>query len=186
MTRGGKLPPLVATAMVLALSACAKDDTELRNWLANEKSRQPPPVEPIPSIAQYKKFLYAASHLRDPFEDILRKSAAEAADGTGPQGDQAAAPETNRRPEPLESYPLDALRMVGTLEKADESGDLFALIQAPDSTVTRVMVGNYMGQNYGRIISIGEYEVQLEEKIPDGNGGWFDRATAVAIVESSN
>lgn len=170
-------------AGLLVLAGCTKDDTELRNWLAEQKSRQPPPVDPIPPIAPYEKFIYAASHLRDPFEDVLRQASQTAADGAAAAGSSATPPETNRRPEPLESYPLDALSMVGTLEREEEGKELFALIQAPDSTVTRVTVGNYLGQNYGRITSIAEYAIQLNEKIPDGNGGWIDRESSIAIVE---
>ena len=181
--RPGALGVAALAAGLLVLTGCTKDDTELRNWLSQQKSQQPPPVDPIPPIAPYEKFIYAASHLRDPFEDVLRQAAQAAADGGAPAGSSAAPPETNRRPEPLESYPLDALSMVGTLEREDEGKELFALIQAPDSTVTRVTVGNYLGQNYGRITSIAEYELQLNEKIPDGNGGWIDRESSIAIVE---
>ena len=176
------------TAVFLSLAVlagCTKDDTQLRNWIAEKKSEPPPPVDPIPPITPHEQFIYSASHLRDPFEDVLSRSAtADGQDGAQPNG-TASAPETNRPPEPLESYPLDALRMVGTLEREDETEELFALIQAPDSTVTRVTVGNYLGQNYGRVTSIADYEIQLTEKIPDGNGGWIDRESSIAIVEPS-
>jgi type IV pilus assembly protein PilP len=86
----------------------------------------------------------------------------------------------NRRKEALEAYPIDALRMVGTLARG---GSLWALIQAPDQTISRVSVGNYLGENYGRVTDIGDNRVNLVEIIPNGTGGWIERPAAVEIVE---
>jgi len=89
-------------------------------------------------------------------------------------------PDLNRPREPLEEYPLDSLRMVGILEL---KGTRWALIKTPDETIHRVRVGNYMGQNHGRITRITETQVDLIEIVPDGLGGWMERKAQVALVE---
>jgi type IV pilus assembly protein PilP len=89
-------------------------------------------------------------------------------------------PDFDRPTEPLEEYPLDSIRMVGTLEQQDNT---WALILDTDDTIHRVQTGNYMGQNHGKITRITEFEVELTEIIPDGLGGWVERPAAVAISE---
>lgn len=176
-----KLLPVALCLGVTLLAGCAKDDSELRAWIAEVKSREKPKVEPLPILKPYEKFVYQASHLRDPFEDTLRRQAQEQAQrAASAQGKSTVHPPVNRRPEPLEAFPLDALRMVGTLE---QKGQTWAVISAPDGSVTRVKVGNYMGQNYGRITRIDDYEITLTEIVPDGAGGWMERNAALAIEE---
>ena len=90
------------------------------------------------------------------------------------------SPVADRPQEPLEEFPLDSLRMVGTLERNEDS---WALIKASDDTIHRIKPGNYIGQNHGKIISVNEYAVDLTEIIPDGMGGWMERHASVALSE---
>jgi type IV pilus assembly protein PilP len=89
-------------------------------------------------------------------------------------------PDQNRPREFLEQFPLDTLRMVGTL--ADRRAS-FGLVQDKDGLVHRVGVGNHMGQNYGRIISITDSEIQLVEIISDGLGGYLERPAAIGLTD---
>ena len=89
-------------------------------------------------------------------------------------------PDVNRPNEPLEEFPLDALRMVGTITMQQRA---FALIRAPDAVVHRVSVGDHLGQNYGKITGISETEVVLMEIIPDGLGGYIQRPASVALTQ---
>jgi type IV pilus assembly protein PilP len=68
--------------------------------------------------------------------------------------------------------------MVGTLEQA---GAWFGLVQDNEGLIHRVQVGNHMGQNYGRILSITENQIALVEIIPDGLGGYLERPAAVSL-----
>ena len=86
----------------------------------------------------------------------------------------------NRNREELEQFELDSLRMVGTMENADEN---WAIINDPDNTVHRVKVGNYMGRNIGKIMNIFEDRVELREIIQDSNGRWDERQAAIVLVE---
>jgi len=82
--------------------------------------------------------------------------------------------------EPLEDFPLDTLRFKGTITK---NGEKWGLIFAPDNTIHRVQVGNYMGQNHGRVIELTDTEIKLTEIVPDGLGNYIERQAAIALIE---
>ena len=158
-------------ASVFALSACGDDD-DLRAYVAEVKSRKSKDIEPIPQIKPYEPFEYVPGDRRDPF--VLAEPQADQALSGGPR------PDLRRNREPLEEYPIDALRMVGTINT--KAGN-FALIKAPDGVVHRVSLRNHLGQNYGEIIRITESEVSLLEIVPDGFGGWMQRPASLALSQ---
>ena len=84
------------------------------------------------------------------------------------------------QPRFLEGEPLDALSMVGTL--ANNQG-AYGLVQDSEGLVHRVTVGNHMGQNYGRITSITESEIQLLEIISDGLGSYYERPASIGLSD---
>ncbi len=128
-------------------------------------------MEPLPRIKPHEKFTYTAAALTDPFNrgNLGRLK---------PTPDRGEGPDPSRRKEPLEQYPLDSLRMVGTLSKQDIA---WAVIRAPDGTIHRAATGNYLGQNYGRIEEIRSNKISIREKIY--NGKWIDREVTLAIVK---
>lgn len=160
------------------LTACGGTNTEdLRSYVEDVKAQQHPHIEPLPEFKPYETHLYEASADRDPFTPPVYaapKSEVAKAGGSG------IAPDFNRPREPLESEPLDSLRMVGTLER---DGNSWALVRMSDSTIHRVKPGNYVGQNYGKIIGISESEVDVTEIVPDGLGGWTERQASLALSE---
>ncbi len=171
--------PLRAVALALAalvLGGCAGDLSDLEAWVQEVRARQKGRIEPLPEVKPYETFAYAAQDLRDPFTPPSEEAVLPVLAGGGSK----VRPDLNRPREPLESYPLDSLRMVGVLEL---KGTRWALIKTPDDTIHRVRVGNYMGQNHGRITRITETEVDLIEIVPDGLGGWMERKAKVALAE---
>ena len=159
----------------LLLSACGGDNLDdLRTYAQEVKARKHRGIEPLPEIKPHETFLYQASDLRDPFEPAPFAVAAANAPANGPR------PDMDRRREPLEEFPLDTLRMVGTLDRKQER---WGLVQAKDGTVHRVKTGNYIGQNYGKIVAISEEEIGLVEIVPDGLGGWTERKASLALTE---
>jgi type IV pilus assembly protein PilP len=90
-------------------------------------------------------------------------------------------PDLDRIKEPLEDFPLDTLRLKGTID--DKDGVKWGLIFAPDNTIHRVIEGNYMGQNHGRIISVTDQTIELTEIVPDGLGNYIERSSAVTLIE---
>lgn len=161
----------------MATAGCGQGHADLRAWMDEVRASEKVSIDPLPVLKPYEQFVYRPDDLKDPFVDTLDEQRIENVAGAGSDG---VRPDLNRRKEALEAYPLDALRMVGTLGRA---GTTWALVQAPDQTISRVGVGNYIGENYGRVTQVEPSAVQLVELIPNGTGGWMERQAAVAIVE---
>ena len=156
---------------VLALAACSPGKADLEAYVAEVKARPGPPLEPLPVMQQFETFEYKAQELRDPFS--VPKQSEEIAT-------QGPRPDPDRRKEYLESFPLDGLDMVGSLGTGEE---LVALVVDPENVVHRVSVGNYMGQNEGRVTAISETQINLLELVADGAGGWLERQATLALDE---
>lgn len=162
---------VMASSIVLSLSACTRSDAELRTWVAKVKAEPAPPLEPLPVMKQFESFEYAAQDLRDPFSAPVP----DRNGGSGPR------PDPDRRKEVLEAFPLDSLNMSGTLGSGKS---LLGLITAPDKVTYRVRPGNYLGQNDGRVIAVYEDRIELVELVPDGAGGWLERQAKIALEDN--
>ncbi len=162
---------LLLGVAALGVAACAGGSADLLEYIDDVKARPGGRIEPLPQIKPYDTFAYQASDLRSPFLPDQPNAPGNIA---GPQ------PVENRNKEYLEQFPLDTLDMVGTL---DRSGKTFALVQTLDGLVHRVIAGNYLGQNDGRIIAINDAEISLEELVPDGIGGFFKRSAAIGLSD---
>lgn len=165
------------TLVCLALAGCGRSHEDLHAWMDEVRASEKVSIDPLPVLKPYEQFVYKPDDLKDPFLDTLEEQRIENVADAGVEG---VRPDLNRRKEALEAYPLDAVRMVGTLSRASAT---WALIQAPDQTISRVGVGNYIGENYGRVTQVEPSVVQLVELIPNGTGGWMERQASVAIVE---
>lgn len=168
---------LLCLTLALFAAGCGRDMDDLEDYALEVKSRTSKNIEPIPQPKPYEPFVYEPGERRDPFLAILQSRDAALA-GSGGAG--SIRPDFNRPKEPLEEFPLDALRMVGTITMQQRA---FALIRAPDAVVHRVSVGDHLGQNYGKITGISETEVVLMEIIPDGLGGYIQRPASVALTQ---
>lgn len=146
------------------------DPSDLAKWAKDVRSRPGPPLQPLPPIMPFEKFNYDAQGLRDPF-DI-----ASAAAGITSAG---MHPDSARRKQPLEHYPLDALKMVGTI--GGKGSGLVGLVMTPDKVTYRVSPGMYIGQSEGRITTITENRIDIVELTPDGAGGWLQRPASIAL-----
>ena len=172
--------PMIRNVVVLALvtagvAACGSDMDDLDEYINEIKARPGGRIEPLPEITPYEIFTYVADAeaVRSPFVPDTPQAAAGGT-GSGPR------PNPDRSPEFLEQFPLDTLRMVGTLYIGDT---MYGLIQTSDGLIHRVVPGNYMGQNYGRITEISESQVDLVEIISDGIGGYIERDAAVGLSD---
>jgi type IV pilus assembly protein PilP len=169
---------LAMASMAGMIAACSNHPTaDLETYVEKVKSQQKSSIEPLPEFEPFQSFTYQANELRDPFTQPVFSHPAAAVAQTGGSG---IKPDFDRPTEPLEEYPLDSLRMVGPMERGQET---WALILDKDDAIHRVQPGNYMGQNHGKITRITEFEVELTEIIPDGLGGWMERQASIAISE---
>lgn len=165
---------LLLAAVALLAAACGRGIDDLEEWVAEVKSQKTAAIEPIPQMKQYEAFAYVAGDRPDPFATLEPEKQGTQTAGGGPR------PDLNRNKEPLEEFPLDSLRMVGTISAA---GRVFAMVKAPDGVIHRVTVKDHLGQNYGEITAVSEAEVTLFELVPDGFGGWIQRPANLALAQ---
>lgn len=163
---------------LLAAAGCTSDTSDLQQFIAQERAKQPGPIEPLPQIQPYETFTYEAHALRSPF--VPDTEFEQDAGGAGAGSGSGIQPDFSRNKEYLEQFPLDALTMVGTVEIQGQS---FALVSDPDGAVHRIQPGNYLGQNHGKVASISETQINVTEIIPDGLGGWMERQAAIGLDE---
>lgn len=157
----------------LGLVACGSEEhQDLKQWMRESTKDLKGRVPPLPEIKPFPVIEYDATDLVDPF----RPSRIEPEKKAGTGGIQ---PDLNRRKEALEAYPLESLKMVGTLKKGKM---IHALIQA-DKNVHQVKIGNYMGQNFGIITNITETEIALRELVPDSLGEYSERTSTLQLQE---
>ena len=164
---------VVSVALVVVLLGGCSPGNDLRQWVAVEKAKKGAQLDPLPVIKTFETFEYKDQDLRDPFNASAEEQEQSANNGPHPDQDRAR--------EPLEAFPLDGLKMSGTLGLAKS---IEGLIRDPDGVVHRVHNGNYLGQNYGRITGITEDHIDLVELVPNGSGGWMERQATIALGDT--
>jgi len=160
---------IVTVALVSTLLAgCGGRDSDLDRFVETTKKEPGGRVEPLPEVKPYEAFNYADQDKRSPFVP----------GGSG--GAQGVRPDSRRNREYLEQFSLDTLKMVGTLNL---NGSSYGLVQTKDGRVHRVVVGEHVGTNDGKITTILPSKIALVEIIPDGLGGYIERPAALALNE---
>ncbi|KTD06171.1 Tfp pilus assembly protein PilP [Legionella gratiana] len=151
----------------LFLVACTDDNEDLRKYIDEVKQRKTRQIESLPSFAPLPSFKFPDnSNRRSPFKPMSQKKVVD-----------VNAPDKNRPKQPLEAYPLDALKFVGTLKQDNE---IWALIKLPNMGITSVRIGDYMGQNYGRIVLIKNDSMELIETT-QSSGKWKTHRTKIKL-----
>ena len=143
------------------LTACTAESDDLQQWMAEQRRATKPRVTPIAEPKKYVPLAYSEGASFDPFSSDKLTQAL--------------------RREPLEAFPLDVMTMVGSLNRA---GQRVALVKV-DNLLHQVRVGNYLGQNYGRVNKIDENEVVLREIVQDAAGEWIERNTVLQLQEKA-
>ncbi len=168
-----KLIRVSSFAGILLLSGCNGDISDLDQYFSEQRGKPAAPIDPIPEVKPYLRYVYP-EHEKDPFD------AAMLAPNTVREQivDNGINIDTTRVPEFLEGFPLDSLRMVGTVEK-DKT--LWALVKIPEGAVQTVKPGNYLGQNYGKIINISDVKMDMLETVSNGLGGYEEREISITL-----
>ncbi len=167
---------VVATGLLLA--ACGAENEELQQWLDQQRREVKPSIQVISPPKKFEPQPYTSAQAVDPFS-LQKLTVALKAEARQPNSMLSA--ELNRRKEPLESYPLDTMVMVGSVAKKAQP---FALLRV-DNLLYQVKVGDYMGQNYGRITKIEETQITLREIVQDAAGEWIERSTTLQLQEKA-
>jgi type IV pilus assembly protein PilP len=171
---------IAATALLLAACGSSSQD-ELQAWMAERREQTKPNVQPLPEPKKFSPQAYTQETATDPFSNQKLTQALKRESAQSTSNAALVAPELSRRKEPLEGYPLDAMKMVGSLTK---EGRPVALLQV-DNLVYQVRPGNYLGQNFGKILKVGETELVLREIVQDAAGEWIERTATLQLQERS-
>ncbi len=162
--------------LIFSLLACTNNGLDdLRTFTAAERAKKAPEIEPLPSLRPTEVFNYTASSIVSPFDEENVLPEIQATLEISP-----ILPDQDRIRQPLEYFPLDSLKMMGTIK---QNGQTFAVIFAPDETVYTVSKGNYAGTQLGEIIEVLESEIVLEETVKLRNGRWEKRKVSLALIE---
>ena len=164
---------VVALISPVVLAGCIKDTSDLDVYFEHHRAKQARAIEPIPEVKPYLRYVYPENE-KDPFDVSML------APNEVPVVDTGISVDTTRVKEFLEGFPLDSLRMVGTVQKDNH---LWALIKIPDGGVQSVKKGNYLGQNYGKIQTVSEGELQLSETVSNGLGSFKERENKLLLAQ---
>jgi len=167
---------VAAFGLALVLQGCADDQDELAQWMEQQKREVKPNVEPLNPP---KKFIPQAYGALTGVEPFSTQKLTVALKQEARQPNSLLAAEINRRKEPLEAYPVDSMAMVGSVVR---SGQQFALLKV-DNLLYQVKAGDYLGQNYGKIVKITETDVSFREIVQDAAGEWIERMSALQLQE---
>jgi type IV pilus assembly protein PilP len=174
MSRRHPLPLALIGAALLA--GCGAEQEELTQWMEQQRREVKPNVTPLSPPRKFDPQPYALAQNVEPFSN---QKLSVALKQELRQPNSLLSAELNRRKEPLEAYPLDSMIMVGSLNK---EGRPFALLRV-DNLLYQVKVGDYLGQNYGRVTRIGETEITLREIVQDAAGEWIERPATLQLQE---
>jgi type IV pilus assembly protein PilP len=160
------------------LTACTSGQEELQQWIEQQRREVKPNVAPLSAPKKFNPQPYLAVNGVEPFSN---QKLTVAIKQEARQTNSLLAAEINRRKEPLESYPIDSMRMVGSVAKR---GEPYALLKV-DNLLYQVRLGNYIGQNYGKITKITETDVTYREIVQDAAGEWTERMSSLQLQETA-
>lgn len=166
----------------LMLVACgSSEQDELQQWMIEERNAARPKIDAVPAPTKFTPQAYQQDGAVEPFSNQKLTQALKRDSSQATANVALIAPELARRKEPLEASPLDSAVMVGSLIKA---GKPVALVRV-DNLLYQVKVGNYLGQNYGRITKMSESDLTLREIVQDAAGEWIERTATLKLQEVS-
>lgn len=162
------------TVMMITGCASSGNSSDLVAYIAEVKARPQGTIEPLPPVRTFDPFIYGATAMRSPFDEPVVVATIS---GTR---DPDVKPDPLRVKDFLESFNLDSLAMVGTLE---QNGSLWALVSDPNGGIHRVTLNNYIGKNHGKITAASPTQLSLVEIVGDGLGGWVQRPRTIKLSE---
>lgn len=162
---------------VFLLGGCGSGEHEdIKQWMDEASRDLRGRAPPLPELKPFPVISYDAQDQMDPFSPGRVEPEKKEGGGTKPDFD--------RPREQLENFPLEALRYVGIVSKG-KGKSRHALILA-EGVVYPAGVGNYLGQNFGRIVAITDSEITLKEIVQDPSGqttDWVERQAVLLLQE---
>jgi type IV pilus assembly protein PilP len=172
------LRPLYLLVLIFLLSSCSSPEyTDLDDFMAQVRTEPQGVIAPIPIFKTYQAFRYNAAAMRSPFEVPVKiREIANLSMSSD------VKPNKNRAKELLENFNIEAISMVGTLERR---GIVWALVDDGKGSIHQVLGGNYLGKNHGRIVDIRHDSMALIEIIANGPDSWIERPRTLKLKEDS-
>lgn len=161
----------------ILVAGCSSNEEEIQQWIAEQQKMARPKVEPITAPKDFVPQAYEGSGSVEPFSS---KKLVAVASLPSEKSNALLLAERSRQREQLESFPLDTIGMVGSVRR---NGTQYALLRA-EGLLYYVTVGNYIGQNFGRITAVTETGLTLREMVQDATGDWVERMVSVQLQES--
>jgi len=166
---------------VCVLTGCSDAGQEdLQRWMVDQRGLTHPTVVPISEPKKFTPQAYTEENSYEPF-NIQKLTQALKRDNNQTINSALITPELSRRKESLESFPIDTMSMVGSLNRGKQR---VALVQS-EKLLYQVQIGNHLGLNYGRVTSVTETEIALREVVQDASGEWIERMATLQLQEKS-
>lgn len=180
---------LLGLILVLqSLTGCyvwVEDTEDLRRYVRHIKNLPAPPIEPLPAYKPYESFVYEGASLREPFVPLAQPDPVAEAMLLAHDSGNVVRPDDGRAKDYLESFSIDDLRMVGTIKRfGEEHGKLWALIQDTNGAIHRVSEDQYIGLDFGQVVSVDERKMELVEIVSNGRGGWMKRSRTLVLASA--
>ncbi|WP_066565853.1 pilus assembly protein PilP [Snodgrassella sp. CFCC 13594] len=155
---------LILLLGMLTLAGCSSPDEDLQEWMQNTRQQAKAKIQKAapPSLSAMATYTPPAMTGLNDFDPARLK--------VGMQG--ANSPNFNRPKQILENFSLESLKYVGSFQAKGKAPSAFVVA---DGHVYTVGLGNYMGQNYGRISAITPDSLVITELVEDTYGNWTNR-----------
>lgn len=167
---------LVLFSLAIVVSCGSGDQMQdLRQKLKEIDEKPKGRIPAPPEFKAFESYTYQAAGLRSPFELPAEEITVDIS------ASKFVKPDFERRKQALEKFSLDSMAFVGTLSKEKLGNELYALVDDGEGNVHRVEVGDYLGQNFGKILTISARKVEIREIVPsgqlddEGNKLWIER-----------
>jgi type IV pilus assembly protein PilP len=172
---------LCGLGLLLVAGCTSSDEEQLQQWMTEQRNQTRSRVDRLPEPTKFTPQAYSQEGTIEPFSSQKLAQALKRDSNQAAANAALIAPELARRKEPLEASPLDSVAMVGSLIKV---GQPVALVRV-DNLLYQVRVGNYLGQNYGKIVKVSETGISLREIVQDAAGEWIERTATLQLQEVS-
>ncbi|MFN5512305.1 MAG: pilus assembly protein PilP [Burkholderiales bacterium] len=174
----------LVAVVAACLQGCDSGHADLQSWMDETRRNTPIRIDTVEEPKRFEPFRYQADKAADPFAMTrLRAMASAAASAGSPASANAGVrPNDKRVREPLEAFPLDLFRMVGSLRRGREQ---IGLLRA-ENQLHQIRVGQYIGQNHGRVVQISDERILIREIVEDAAGEWTQRDTEMRLQESAS
>lgn len=167
---------LIISFFTLSLVGCKQTDlTELTSEINQKKLTTLGFVPDPPEIQEFKNYEYTSSGLKSPFRNSISELKTEKKTLT------EIKPDLEREKTELEEYPLEDYSMLGSIISKKDN-NLQAIMNDGRGKVYMIKIGEYIGQNNGKVMEIKENSIKIEEIIPNGGYRWVKRPAIISMI----